>query len=165
MKAFLIFIALLLLVVALWAGSFFAVGALGLTLEERGQFGDAFGTINSLFTGLAFAALIATIFLQRDELALQRTELKLQREQMILSRGELANQSKVQHAQYIAAVGQIRVAAYQARIEAVKMNSLQLVPSARSSFADQIVQLADGITKIAEDVDRIAKEDNLKTEG
>jgi hypothetical protein len=41
----------------------------------RGQFGDMFGGINSLFSGLAFAGLIYTIMLQRNELALQRKEL------------------------------------------------------------------------------------------
>lgn len=42
----------------------------------RGQIGDMFGTINSLFSGLAFAGLIYTIMLQRKELSLQRKELR-----------------------------------------------------------------------------------------
>lgn len=42
----------------------------------RGQVGDMFGVVNSLFSGLAFAGLIYTIILQRNELALQRKELK-----------------------------------------------------------------------------------------
>jgi hypothetical protein len=42
---------------------------------DRGTFGDTFGAINSLFSGLAFAGIIYTILLQRRELELQRKEL------------------------------------------------------------------------------------------
>jgi hypothetical protein len=48
----------------------------------RGQFGDVFGAVNSLFSGLAFAGLIYTVFLQREELALQRNELELTRKEL-----------------------------------------------------------------------------------
>lgn len=40
-----------------------------------GTFGDTFGGTNALFSGLAFAALVFTLVLQKKELALQRTEL------------------------------------------------------------------------------------------
>jgi CRISPR/Cas system CMR-associated protein Cmr5 small subunit len=56
---------------------------------KRGQFGDMFGGINSLFSGLAFAGLIYTIILQRKELTLQRKEL-------ILTRNELMRSAKAQ---------------------------------------------------------------------
>ncbi len=48
----------------------------------RGQFGDLFGAVNALFSGLAFAGLIYAILLQREDLALQRTELELTREEL-----------------------------------------------------------------------------------
>jgi hypothetical protein len=44
-------------------------------MDTRGQFGDIFGGVNAFFTGLAFAGVIYTIFLQRKELELQRDEL------------------------------------------------------------------------------------------
>lgn len=44
---------------------------------QRGTFGDMFGSVNALFSGLAFAALIYTIFLQRRELKLHHKELEL----------------------------------------------------------------------------------------
>ena len=53
--------------------------------ENRGTFGDMFGAVNALFAGLAFAGIIYTIFLQRQELELQRRELAE-------TRGELAGQ-------------------------------------------------------------------------
>lgn len=49
--------------------------------EERGQFGDMFGAVNALFSGLAFAGLIITLILQREELSLQRDELKQTRKE------------------------------------------------------------------------------------
>lgn len=42
---------------------------------ERGTFGDMFGAVNALFSGLAFAGVIHAINLQRKELQLQRKEL------------------------------------------------------------------------------------------
>ncbi len=53
-----------------------------------GTFGDSFGALNTLFSGLAFAGLIWTIVLQRKELQETRNEIKGQREQ-------LANQYQV----------------------------------------------------------------------
>ena len=46
--------------------------------EIRGAFGDQFGAVNALFSGLAFAGLIYTIILQRKDLKLQRKEMKQQ---------------------------------------------------------------------------------------
>ena len=46
------------------------------TWEQRGTFGDMFGAVNSLFSGLAFAGVIYAIFLQRRELRETRHELK-----------------------------------------------------------------------------------------
>lgn len=43
-----------LVILLLWGGS----GYLLFPLEHRGSFGDMFGAINSLFTGLAFGGLI-----------------------------------------------------------------------------------------------------------
>lgn len=55
------------------------------TWSERGTFGDMFGAVNTLFSGLAFAGLIYTIYLQSNELSLQRDELKLTREELAKS--------------------------------------------------------------------------------
>lgn len=49
---------------------------------DRGTFGDMFGAVNSLFSGLAFAGVIYAILLQRKELELQREELVLTREEL-----------------------------------------------------------------------------------
>lgn len=48
---------------------------------ELGTFGDVYGALNTLFSGLAFSALIISIRLQSRELAETRAELKEQSEQ------------------------------------------------------------------------------------
>lgn len=67
--------------------------------EERGQFGDKFGSVNALFSGLAFAGLIYTITLQRKELGLQRVELSLTRKEMADQTHEFEEQNKTLHRQ------------------------------------------------------------------
>ena len=67
--------------------------------DVRGTFGDQFGAVNALFSGLAFAGLIYTIILQRRDLALQRSDLALQRQELALIRGELQNQTGQQEEQ------------------------------------------------------------------
>ena len=77
-----ILIAVFATVCAAWAltgtAVYFALG----DWAVRGQFGDMFGAVNALFSGLAFAGLVVTIFLQRNELALQRNELELTRQEL-----------------------------------------------------------------------------------
>lgn len=50
-------------------------------IDELGPFGDVYGALNTLFSGLAFAGLIISIRLQSKELSETREELKEQSEQ------------------------------------------------------------------------------------
>lgn len=50
--------------------------------QVRGQFGDMFGAVNTLFSGLALVGLVYAILLQRQDLELQRRELELTREEL-----------------------------------------------------------------------------------
>lgn len=65
-----------------------------ISIEKSGLFGDSFGLLTSLFSGLAFAGLIITIVMQKDELAMQREELKLQRSALEAQVKELQSMSK-----------------------------------------------------------------------
>jgi hypothetical protein len=78
-----------LFAVALWvASAVVVVYVLPLCgWEQRAQFGDMFGAVSALFSGLAFAGIILTILLQRDE-------LRLQREELVLTRNELKGQKE-----------------------------------------------------------------------
>ena len=64
-------------------------------IPNHGTFGDMFGAVNALFTGLAFGTLIYTIYLQRNELQLQREELKLTRSELKGQKLQLKAQNEV----------------------------------------------------------------------
>ena len=63
---------------------------------DRGLFGDMFGGVTALFSGLAFAGMICAIILQSKELSLQRQELELTRLELRASREEQAKSAKAQ---------------------------------------------------------------------
>lgn len=69
-------------IVAAWAAIAVAAYFALPDWEKRGQFGDVFGAVNALFSGLAFAGLIFAILLQREDLELQRQELTLTRHEL-----------------------------------------------------------------------------------
>lgn len=50
--------------------------------DERGSFGDMFGGVNALFTGIALIGVVYAIHLQRQDLVLQRKELELTRHEL-----------------------------------------------------------------------------------
>lgn len=143
-------------VLAAWISTFFLVYFYLPDWTSRGQFGDLFGSINSLFSGLAFAGLFYTISLQQrqisyqvEELELQRKELELQRKEMQASRQELANQSKMQLALFKANAAQIRVAAINAEIESIKVKASAQHEFSRSAYADDISGAATTLKELA----------------
>ncbi len=64
-----------------------------LSINKSAVFSDSFGLLTSVFSGLAFAGLIITIMLQKDELVLQRKELELQRKSLESQVEELKSMS------------------------------------------------------------------------
>jgi hypothetical protein len=115
-------ISLISIVVLLWVGAWVSITWWYPDLAQRGQFGDLFGSVTSLFSGLAFAGIIYTIFLQRGELALQRIELQLTREQ-------LARSAKAQEKSEQSLTKQAQILETTARLNALTscINSLQIV--------------------------------------
>lgn len=53
--------------------------------SNPGTFGDSFGIVNALFTGLAFSGLIVTIMLQYEEIKIQQKDLQESRLQFARS--------------------------------------------------------------------------------
>jgi len=80
--------------------------------STRGQFGDMFGVVNTLFSGLAFTGVIYAILLQREDLALQREELKL-------TRAELRRTAEAQEKSERALSIQALASAQSARLSAI----------------------------------------------
>jgi hypothetical protein len=66
------------------------------SLSDKAAFGDSYGAVSALFTGLAFAGLVFTILLQQREIKLQREDFVSQLEEMKLSREEVGRQVKAQ---------------------------------------------------------------------
>lgn len=81
--------------------------------SDRGTFGDLFGAINALFSGLAFAGLIYTIVLQKQDLELQRNEISLNRE-------ELKKTSKAQQNSEKALIEQVEQMKTASKLNALK---------------------------------------------
>jgi hypothetical protein len=68
-----------LLIITAWICTYYQLK--DLDPNVRGTFGDMFGSINALFSGLALAGIIITILLQQKELRLQRQELSETRQE------------------------------------------------------------------------------------
>jgi len=60
-----------------------------------GPFGDTFGVLNTLFSGLAMAGVVVAIFMQKEELHLQREELKRSVKAQQVSGGMLELTAKI----------------------------------------------------------------------
>jgi hypothetical protein len=85
--------------------------------SDRANFGDMFGAVSTLFSGLAFAGVIYAIFLQRRELELQRYELEMTRE-------ELKRSAQAQEKSEVALREQA-----EAMVLTAQINSMSLIPA------------------------------------
>ena len=106
-------ILMILIVVVIWILSSFLI-IFGLdNWSDRGTFGDLFGAVNALFSGLAFAGLIYTIVLQKQDLELQRKEIAL-------NRTELKKTSKAQQHSEKALIDQVEQMKIASKLNALK---------------------------------------------
>lgn len=69
------------------------------TWTVRGTVGDSFGALNALFSGFAFAGLIVTLIMQKDELSMQREELDEAKNELHLQSIEFEKQNKTMNLQ------------------------------------------------------------------
>lgn len=88
-------LSIALIVVLVWGLSWYLIDRYVVSSKidqpievARGVFGDKFGAVNALFSGLAFAGIIFTILLQRRELSLQRKDIEEQNETLRQQRFE-----------------------------------------------------------------------------
>ncbi len=108
-----IFLYLIIGVIILWSLSAILTIIFIDQWSDRGTFGDLFGAVNALFSGLAFAALIYTIILQRDE-------IKTNREEIVLNRKELAKASKLQQKAQQVLIQQVEQTHLSAKMNAMR---------------------------------------------
>ncbi|MDH0348700.1 putative phage abortive infection protein [Aeromonas dhakensis] len=64
-----------------------------------GEFGDMYGSLNTLFSGLAFSAVVVTLLLQKQQLSISQQELRLTREEMSSQSDLFAIQTQVMNQQ------------------------------------------------------------------
>ncbi|HGH1348702.1 TPA: hypothetical protein ACJKLK_003173 [Acinetobacter baumannii] len=69
--------------------------------ERFGTYGDSYGSLNTLFSGFAFAILIISLFMQRQELKEQRKELEAQRHEIKESNNIAEAQRKITEQQAV----------------------------------------------------------------
>lgn len=99
-KFFLIWILPCLIFGSVWFYNHFLSVMTGLPCPaSEGEFGDQYGALAALFSGLAFWGVIVSLLLQRDDLNMQRKELELQRQEMEDTRKEFARQTELMRLQ------------------------------------------------------------------
>lgn len=106
-------VKLIVLVVLIWAISAVLIMVFLSDWSTRGTFGDLFGAVNALFSALAFAVLIYTIVLQREE-------IKQNREEIVLNRKELAKGSKLQRKAQEVLIQQVEQTHLSAKMNAMR---------------------------------------------
>ncbi len=105
-------IKLIVLVILIWIVSTIVILLSLDNWSDRGTFGDLFGAVNALFSGLAFAGLIYTIYLQKQDLIIQRREIEL-------NRNELKKAAKAQQHSEKALVDQVEQMKISAKLNAL----------------------------------------------
>lgn len=73
-----------LLVFGIWSASALGLYLFASDFSKSGTFGDSFGVLNTLFSGLAFAGIIVSIKMQNDEMREQRKEIQKQTKNALL---------------------------------------------------------------------------------
>jgi hypothetical protein len=148
---------LIILVITIWGLSTVLI-IFGLdNWSDRGTFGDLFGAVNALFSGLAFAGLIYTIVLQRNDLEFQKNEIAL-------NRSELKKTAKAQQNSEKALIEQVEQMKIASRLNALKTlidyyniqiahqhNSPEIIAKAKEKRKSTIKEIDSLIDRIGDD--------------
>lgn len=122
-------------------------------IEQRGAFGDSFGAVNALFTGLAFAGLLFTIFLQQREIKLQREDFFEQLEEMKLSRGESTKLAIIQSKQISLGMADLKMKILEVEIAHIQMKSLSWDEASRAKvLGPELIEVQKKMQGIVDEV-------------
>ena len=116
--------------------------------QGQGLFGDTFGALNTLFSGLAMGFLIVAIMMQREELALQREQLSRTVEVQEDSAESLAKQ--VVMLQLTARVNAYSLLTQAAEGRLARGAAGQAATTAQADIAHRVSQLEDALKQIEE---------------
>jgi hypothetical protein len=84
---------------------------------------DLYDAVSGLFTGLAFAGLLFTIFLQQRQIKLQREDFLSQLQEMQLSRAEVANQVRNQEKHLLLGVAELKMKSLEVKIVELELKT------------------------------------------
>jgi hypothetical protein len=135
--------------VAYWVACVYFIPFSENSAAIRGQFGDMFGGINALFAAFAFAGLLYTVYLQREQLSLQRQELEEARqeavEQRSLQRQELEDSRK----ESIKQITTMQQTVWASALDAlIRVHTRILEKDSQDSEARKMPHYADSVTKL-----------------
>jgi hypothetical protein len=116
---------------------------------QRGQFGDMFGGLNAIFSAMAFAVLIYTMWLQR-------TELRLQREELHETRAELARQATAQEKSEQALTHQLKAMTAHAEAATAQVQAMRALAEATKEQVRHERDLAEASRKQADALNNLA---------
>ncbi len=91
--------------------------------KDAGTFGDSFGSVNALFTGLAFSGVVFSLLLQQRQIRLQRQDFLSQLEEMQGSRETLETQNNLLTVQNQLMRGQTDVAILEIEAQAMQLEA------------------------------------------
>lgn len=91
--------------------------------DSKGTYGDSFGSVNALFTGLAFAGVVFSILLQQRQIWLQREDFLSQLEEMQESRGTVEAQNRLLSSQNQLLRSQVDVALIQLQVSSMQLDA------------------------------------------
>lgn len=146
---------MILLVIIIWIVSAVLIMVAIGDWSHRGTFGDLFGAVNALFSGLAFAGLIFTIVLQKQDLEMQRKEIAL-------NRNELKKSARAQQLSEKALFEQVEQMKIAARLNALNtLINFYNIQIANTNNPEEIVQRAklkrrETIQEIERLIDRVS---------
>ena len=156
---------LLAIVILLWVLYPFILDKYISPDNDKAEYGNSFGALETLFSGFAFAALVYTIIQQNIQLRLQKEELTLQRKELELTRIELSRTASAQESTEKSIKNQAVLMEYSSRLEGLKIllesyreNSI----SKQTAFIDK-EKYKQKAKKIEKDIEQIYdKLDKLK---
>lgn len=132
--------------------------------KAAGEFGDQFGALNALFTGLAFVVVIVTLRQQAEQIRLQTQDLKNQKEDLKLQREEMQRQCAEQKRQADEFEAQNRLMKIQ-QFESFFFKQLEYLTYLSNSIHFENKNGMEAISKIADCIhfcSKIVRYDNIE---
>lgn len=118
-----------------------------------GEFGDMFGAINALFSGLAFAGVLVALFMQREDLRKQEKVIEKQNETLARQQFEASFFLRLEH--FSKYIDEMEVPSGNATVSGLPMfsqfrqvllNNFKALPSAGGGIKDVWGRACNGLT-------------------